>query len=494
MKTLKYCLYVFLFFVFVAPLDLLAQTKEIPVTSKSKEALDFFVKGRDKIENLELPAAATLLDKAIQADPDFALAYLYRAQSGGGFNVFRQNLDKAVSLSDKVSPGEKLLISFSQAQADGNSEKQKEVLDQILSSYPSDKRVEEIAGEYYYGINDFTNALAHFNKATGLDKNFAPVYNMIGYCQSALNNFPEAEKAFQTYISLVPGNPNPYDSYGELLLKLGKYDESIAQYNKALEKDPSFTTSLAGIGNNYVFKGDLDAARKYYQDYYDKSVTTPGKLDAIFLKAVTYIHEGNTEQAEKTFDEYRALAEKENLPTNIINAYAFQGFTATEGGKPADGMKYFEKAEDLISKSNLPTATIENLTTRAMLWRFYSLTSSNDLDKAQTQYNLVKTRVESRKNPNEEMFLNTLLGLYEIKKGDYDKAVENLSKADIQDPFTLYLTAVAYSKMGDKKNSEKIYDKVTKWNVNSINLAFVRNHAMEELKSLQTESNPVSAQ
>jgi tetratricopeptide (TPR) repeat protein len=157
-------------------------------------------------------------------------------------------------------------------------------------------------------------------------------------------------------------------------------------------------------------------------------------------------------------------------------------------------MKYFEKAEDLISKSDLTAAVKENLNTRAMLWRFYSLTSSNDLDKAQAAYDQVKTKVESRNNPNEEMFLSTLLGLFEIKKGDYDKALENLSKADTQDPLTLYLTAVAYSKMGDKQNSEKLYDKVTKWNVNSLNLAFVRNHAMEELKSLQTESNPVSAQ
>ena len=115
-------------------------------------------------------------------------------------------------------------------------------------------------------LNDFQNALAHFTKAKEIDSNFAPVYNMIGYCQSALNNYPAAEEAFQTYIKLMPDRPNPYDSYAELLLKMGKYDESIAQYKKALEKDPTFTTSLAGIGNNYVFKGDYTAARKYFQD------------------------------------------------------------------------------------------------------------------------------------------------------------------------------------------------------------------------------------
>jgi tetratricopeptide (TPR) repeat protein len=494
MKTFNKCLYAIFAVVLFIPYDLIAQVKEIPITSSSEEALSFFKSGRDKIENLELQAAVPLFDKAIQKDPNFALAYLYRSQSGGGYNVFRQNLDKAVSLSGKASDGEKLVIQYYQALADGNGQSQKDYLEKLLASYPYDKRVQSIAGEYYYGINDFQNALNHFKKSTQIDLNYAPVYNMIGYCQSALNNYIEAEKAFQNYIRLVPENPNPYDSYGEFLLKMGKYDESILQYKLAIEKDSHFATSLAGIGNNYVFKGDFVTARKYYQDYFDNSVSVNAKLDAVFLKAVTFIHEGNAQEAVKTFDEYRTLAESENLITNSINSYAFQGFTATESGNPTEGMKYFEKADELIGKSNLPESAKENLVTRSMLWHFYSLTANNDLDKAQAEYEKCKTAIETRMNPNEEMFLNSLLGLYEIKKGEYDKAVFALSQADNQDPWTWYFTAVAYSKMGDKQNSEKLYDKVTKWNVNSLNLAFVRNHAKQELKSLSSESFPVSAQ
>jgi tetratricopeptide (TPR) repeat protein len=306
---------------------------------------------------------------------------------------------------------------------------------------------------------------------------------MIGYTQCGLNNFPEAEKSFQTYIRLVPDNPNPYDSYAELLLKMGKYDESITQYKKALEKDPQFTSSLAGLGNNYVFKGDFTAARKSYQDYYDESISVNGKLDALYLKAVTYIHEGKSADAVKAFDEYRALAEKENLTTNLVNAFSFEGFTISESGNPAEGLKYFEKADELIANAKVPVSTMENLKTNSMLWHFYYLTASNDLDKATAEAEKCRTRIESRKDPLEQMFFNTLMGIFEVKKGGYDKAITYLSEADTQDPWTWYYTAIAYSKKGDKENSAKLYDKITKWNVNSLNLAFVRKPAMEELRN-----------
>jgi tetratricopeptide (TPR) repeat protein len=206
-------------------------------------------------------------------------------------------------------------------------------------------------------------------------------------------------------------------------------------------------------------------------------------LDALFLKAVTFIHEGNTMEATNAFDEYRVLAEKENLIPNLINSYANQGFILTESGNPAEGEKCFDKAIDLIGKSNLPEGTKENLTTNSMLWRFYYLTANGNLDMADAEAEKCKAKIESRKNPDEQMFLNSLLGLFEIKKGDYDKAISYFSQADNQDPWTWYYTALAYSKKGDKENSAKLFNKITKWNVNSLNLAIVRKPAMKELKN-----------
>ena len=98
MKTIRF-IYFVLLISFIVPLTLVAQNKEVPVTTTSKEARDLFMQGRDKLDNSEAVAASALFDQAIQKDPNFAMAYLYRSQSGGGFPVFRKNLDKAVIMT-----------------------------------------------------------------------------------------------------------------------------------------------------------------------------------------------------------------------------------------------------------------------------------------------------------------------------------------------------------------------------------------------------------
>ena len=88
-------------------------------------------------------------------------------------------------------------------------------------------------------IGDDATALKHFNDAANLDKKYAPAYNDIGYANMGLGKYADAETAFKNYITLIPKNPNPYDSYAEMLMKTGRYDDSIVQYNQAL-------TAMAG--------------------------------------------------------------------------------------------------------------------------------------------------------------------------------------------------------------------------------------------------------
>ncbi len=459
---------------------------EVPVTTNSKEALKFFLEGRDKFENVEFVSAASLFDKATRADTGFAMAYLYRSWLGDRPGIFQKNLEKAVNLVGKVSEGEKNEILYYQAQADDDGTKQKEYLDRLLLSFPSDKRIHMMAGLYYYDLEDFSNALIHYKKVTELDKDFASAYNRIGYCQSELNHYAEAEKAFLTYIKLVPGKANPYDSYAEFLLKTGNYDQSILQYKKAVALDPvNFAASLLGIGNNFIFKNEYDSARKYYKDYYDQADGINGKLIALSSMATSYVHEGKTAEALKAFDEFRALAEKENLATSVVFSYIDQASILRESGNPADGLKYSGKAIELAGKLPVSVPVRELLITITLTINFDILAANDELVKATLEAEKCRLNVESRKKPAEEKQLNSFLARLEFKKGNYDKALEYFNKTEVIDPGNWYYTAMAYEKTGERQRALKLFKKITGWNYNSLSLAFVRKRSIEELKKLE---------
>jgi tetratricopeptide (TPR) repeat protein len=153
----------------------------------------------------------------------------------------------------------------------------------------------------------------------------------------------------------------------------------------------------------------------------------------------------------------------------------------TETGNPTEGMKNYEKATDLIGKSKFSKVDADNFMTQSMLWRYYTLTAKGEYDKAKAEADKAKQKVDSRKNHGEEMALNSLMAYSAFKNGKYDEAIQLYSKADPEDPLNWYYQAMAYDKKGDKQNATKLLEKIAKSNVNSLNLALVRNKAKDNL-------------
>src|SRR3970040_1251373 len=97
---------------------------KIPSTSASEEARKEFLWGRDLAERVLIQDSIQHFDKAISLDPTFALAELNRANVSPTGKEFFEHLNKAVSLADKASEGERLLIQGTEAGANGNTTKQ----------------------------------------------------------------------------------------------------------------------------------------------------------------------------------------------------------------------------------------------------------------------------------------------------------------------------------------------------------------------------------
>jgi len=463
----------------------LTQEGEIPISTSSDEALKLFLEGRDKFELLEYVASAQFFEQAIEKDSNFALAYLYRFRSGvGGAKVAQEFLAKAVSLADKVSLGERYLISYYKAQVDGEGAKQKETLDKLLELFPSDKRVQDLAGAYFqFRARDFSTALKYYKRVTELDPTYGPVYNQIGYCNLTLGNFAEAEKAFKEQIKLVPERPNPYDSYAELLARMGRYDESIEQYKKAVEKDPSFAGALAGVGNNYLFKADYETAREYYEKAFDK---TPGfggfggKFDILDRIASSFIEEGNINEALNIYKRYRDLAKENNRTGRVITSYQSEGFILTESGNPAEGLQRYQMATKVVNQPDTPEAVKNNRTLESMFLECYALLANNDTEAALAKMDECSRMAEKRKVPNDSRWLNALNGIVQSKKGNYTQALDHYSQSWPDLPFIKFYMAETYEKMDNHEKVTELYKELKNWYQVDLAIALIR-HRMRKV-------------
>jgi len=60
-----------------------------------------------------------------------------------------------------------------------------------------------------------------------------------GYRMLQAGNAKDAAEVFKLSTEVFPNKDNPYDSYAEALMTLGKYDEAVKNYKKSLELNPN---------------------------------------------------------------------------------------------------------------------------------------------------------------------------------------------------------------------------------------------------------------
>jgi tetratricopeptide (TPR) repeat protein len=451
---------------------------KIPVTTSSDEARKEFLQGRDLNEKLLIQDSIQHFDKAISLDPNFAWAELSRAQVSPTGKEFFEHLKKAVSLADKASNGEKLLILGTEAGANGNAAKQKEYFEQLVAAYPNDERANFVLAGYYFGQQDFPQAIQYYKKATELAPGFSSAYNLLGYAYRQNVDYSNSEQAFKKYIELIPNDPNPYDSYAELLLKMGKFDDSITQYRKALSVDQNFINAHQGIGMALLYKGNADEAAAEIQKITGKARSDAERRTALFALTVVDVDGGKWDKALEEVDKQYALGEKTNDVPGMTGDLQLKGNILLEMGKYDDAKALFEKGLKMTEDSSLS----QEIKNNAQLFHHYNLArvalGKKDLATAKTEGEAFRKGTEALRNPAQTRQAHQLMGLIALDEKDYDKAVSELRQANQQNPYDLYRLCQAYQGKGDTNQAKEFCQKAANFNsLPAINYAFVRTRA-----------------
>lgn len=457
------------------------KAKDISYTTSSADARRYFMEGLQKNDDVMLNDARILLQRATEADSNFAMAYYYLAVTAPNADDFRKYLEKAVSLIDRASEPEKLAILALQAQNDDQNDLAQQYLEKLAALFPEGVQANYLLGSFYFGQQQWSLAKAQFDKVIAIDAKFAPAYNLLAYCYSNQDKYIEAIEALKKYAALRPNDSNPHDSMGEMYLYLGNYEKSIAEYTEALKLEPKFIFSIVGIGHNYVFLEQYDKARSEYEKIAGAAANWSDTSTAYFWTALTYIYEGNYNQAIEIFRKQLEFVKSHNDINMEAIIYGQIARLYYEQGDYNMALQESAKERQIAQNPLLSESAKDGFLRNCDFTEALIYAKQGQLEKARDLVDSFVKSAEDSKSFIEDKNMHGLEGIVAYLDNDFNLAIEELTKSNEQNPYMMYYLALSYEKAGTKDKAQEEFGKIVDFNRNSFDYAFVRPKAVLKL-------------
>ena len=449
-------------------------SKDITFTTKSNQALQYFLDGLDKNDNFYNDEARALFGKAIELDPEFAIAYYYWAITSVTQDDFQSRLSQAVELVDNASEPERLIILGQKALNDDSTGLALEYLQRLVKICPEGKRAHFLISIFYFGQQEWDLAIDEINVVTSLEPNFAPVYNMLGYAYANIKKYPEAISALKKYSELRPEDPNPHDSMGEIFLIIGDYDNSIKHYTISLKLESDYIPSNAGLGHNYIFMGEYDRARKAYDEIFINARNTADTNTAYFWKSISYVHE---EQYDKAIEVQKEHLEHTKTLTDIYTQALIHGRMAAIYRK----MGNFEMAlqecateREIAERPDMQPGLKEAYDRDYLFTETIVFARLGKRKQARAKLDIFKKSAHASKS---NVILKNYLGLEGVVaywNKDYNNAIKHLKDTNPLNQYFKYYLGLCYLKTGEEDEAREIFNDIVAFNRNSLPYSIVR--------------------
>ena len=329
--------------------DSIIVTTQLPiaeVATSSMDAYNYFYRGRNDCEKYYFQDAVRFLEKAVELDSTFAVAYLYLGLAYtwlGNIKAGTEAISMAKTFTQKAPDKEKLYIEAVHAQIiEKDTEKRIRILEQLARKYPQEKRVHYSLAVLYSDRRSFHQALEEFDKVLKLDPNYGSALNELAYTYSHLGNFEKAIEAFKQYASVSPGDANPFDSMADTYLKMGELDEAIAKYKEALEVKPDFGSDWK-IAYIYALRENYSEAMKWIDQFINLAPTQGTEAEGWLWKGFYYYWLFNLDYA------LHALRRAEELAEEVDNTFVIAYVNWTKAWIDCENRE-FESSQILFKK------------------------------------------------------------------------------------------------------------------------------------------------
>ncbi|HUU05179.1 MAG TPA: protein kinase [Patescibacteria group bacterium] len=465
-------------------------------TTHSQDAYRSYLEGLENFYKGYTFEAESDFAKTLDYDPAFAMAYYFLALINlhdGKYREAKTHIAQATKYSANITQKEKLYLEGLTDITAGQYERGIKTIREITNQFQDEKEAFLwLASVYIQNLYNPEEAIRCLNKAIAIDPLYKYAYNLLAYAYNDAGDFEKSLWAINKYISLAPGEANPYDSRGDLYSYNGQLDAAIESYKKALTSKHDFWMSLYKIGVLRMFKKEYAEAERVFKELID-SADPHWRARSRSGIAIIQIYQGKLKQglaalvdgmAADRLDHYagteigfdqinKAEIYEEMGKLDLAIQEARAGLEALKKADPVaplwnrDYYAYLlslnrRMAEAEAVVRNLKTESDKNWELRFMYWRAEGALAlaRNDLKGAQSYFEKDKTN---------DFWGTYLLSSTYLRLGTLDKAAAKLERAlaryyyeRFDEPIlavkAYYLLGLVYEKSGWKDKAIQKYE------------------------------------
>jgi tetratricopeptide (TPR) repeat protein len=441
----------------------------LPVTTTSPAARKEFEHAMVDLEALRRADALDDLRATVKRDPKFAQAYVLISHLTHDPDEQVAARSRAEQLAPRVTPGERLLIRWLSGVQANNYVPAIAAMNDLLATYPQDHRSAFLAGRWLVHQRRYAQGIFVLEHAVTLFPDYPAALNELAYAYAFSGNFEKASVLMERYVQLQPDQPNPYDSYGEILRAAGQYDAALDKYRMAIRVDPTFGSEF-GVADTYAVMGREVEARDEYAKALMFVTSESDRVEYELQTALTWIRENNHKQVDKSLHEVAKHAHAVGLAKIEAEANRIMAMSAPDY---KDATRHLKAAEHALDEGH-PIAKSDREEERALVLKVAALRAAQD--KSMDAAAKVVTQLESMAGQSRSQVIqlayHSAAGAVLVEQGKYAEAIPHLEE-DTENPESMLLLWKAYKQTGAQEDAKLLAARLAGMNEPTVEQALV---------------------
>lgn len=418
------------------------------VTTASEAAGREFWAGMSDVRNIFFSRATIHLDSAIALDRTLGIARVIRSTFAPGLTTPQRKagVDSGLATMTTASTGELLTALAFRELVGGNAQQARAIFHTASVLLPGDPAIAGYAAQFGSGSPSAT--AAGLREVTEKFPDDAPSYNVLAYTLWQTGDHDGAFEAVRRYESLAPDQPNPHDSYAELLQWDNRFPEALRHYRRAVELDSNFTEAYMGMAEVLQLSGRGAEARQQIHQAITRAPATATRINYTRALAHSLLLDGKLRDAMQQLTAAARDAQADSLTNLAAGINREMAVADAFLGRGRDITAHLATAADLGGADGFQQVLATGIAQGTAGDVAAARRASAQLDSM------------AQKNSNFANGARVVHAVILLRENKASEAQDQLAEANANDPLVRALMAECYRATGNAAESRRLRSQV----------------------------------